>query len=153
MPPHNSATKHGKAFLSYCQLTFPSHLFSLHFIAKRCTENKVACDRVAQSMSQTDIARTICRCLKHLSLTNELNIVYEGYYYSHIDIYHFQIDIIRAGSFQLTYIRWLVQQSQNPASPLLQYYYFGWSESNNFVITALYFTFTFIKKIWALSEI
>ena len=86
MPPHNSATKHGKAFLSYCELTFSSHFFSLHSIAKRCTENKVTCDRVTQSMLQTDIARTICRCLKHLSLNTELNIVYEGYYYSHIDI-------------------------------------------------------------------
>ena len=35
---------------------------------------------------QTDVARLSCRCLKQISLTTELNIIYEGYYCSHIDL-------------------------------------------------------------------
>ena len=41
-----------------------------------------------------------------LSLTTELNIIYDGCYYSHIDfLYYLQCVIIRAGNLELTYIR------------------------------------------------
>ena len=118
------ATKHGKAFISFCEATLSSELFSLHFRAKRCTGNETDCDRVSRWKSHhRHVVMTYCRCLnqlswtdcnwtqtqnylvhkrtlnhlaKHvrdmartysqLSLTTEINIIYDGYYYSDIDL-------------------------------------------------------------------
>ena len=120
-----------------------SRVFSLHFSVKRCTGNEVGCDRVALWTSQIDIARTSCKCLKQLSLTTKLNILYEGYYYSHISKCYNQ-----SRELELSYIRWLWAKKSKSCLLALEnllFYIFrrgasGWCEPKNFVILALYFT-------------
>ena len=144
-----SATKHGKAFLTRCETTLSSELFSLNFEAKRYARTRLI---VTEWHSERHI--TVKHC-------NDVLLMFETAFFDHWVKHHlwwlllqphwfvnyFQCVIIRAGSLELIYIKWLWAAQPKSCLFALKNLLFcifrigagSWGELDNFVIAALYF--------------
>ena len=82
-PPRPFLTKQGQTFLSRCQTTLSSELFGLQFKAKSCLGTRMVMIDLCGDVTDR-------RCNDVLQMFEtfffELDIIYEGYYYTHIDL-------------------------------------------------------------------